>query len=259
MKANEITFGIEIECYIPFSQRSLFTIGGHHNGAQIDQWPAGWNAQPDGSLSAPAGYFPVEVVSPVLQGEDGLVQVASALMTLNELGAISNDRCGIHIHIGVANLPHGDIQRIVTAFKRYEKAFFALNGDKMQVRMGNTFCKPSEQWDSGRYNSLNRSNVGRANKNTLECRCFAANLNVEFAIAGIYMITALVSRVTETTIRPMSESLPADKAVGRFIHDHFNGDRAAQYTIIPDERPRDVARYIRRQLGATNQNTQAGQ
>lgn len=249
MKAQHLTYGIEIECLVPNEYRNMFTIGGYHQtDGGVTGFPAGWNAQRDGSLVETAGFFAVEVVSPVLSGEEGLRQVAEVLNILETWGTISNASTGIHVHIGMSGIDLVTMRKIKTAFKRYEMAFFALNGQQMSVRLGSRYCKPSNLWDRTRYNSLNTTNYGRNSKNTLEIRCLTSKIESAFAVTAIYMATALVARVTETGIRCLSSQLDATTAARRFIRDHFEATNSADYCIVPDESPADVADYIAAQI-----------
>ena len=87
-KAADATFGIEIECLLP---RGSVRVGGYHAGIELGgRFPAGWNAQRDGSLRTTLrGYEGVEIVSPVLRGRDGLEQ--RALSRLRR-----TDQCDAH-------------------------------------------------------------------------------------------------------------------------------------------------------------------
>ena len=84
------TFGVELECLIPRSyigDDSQFNPGGHGRGNQIGNAPAGWTVERDGSVrSTVDGMTGVEVVSPILEGEDGLVQVVAMCDYLTEIG-----------------------------------------------------------------------------------------------------------------------------------------------------------------------------
>ena len=92
-KAAEITFGVEIECFLP---RGSVRIGAYHAGIELGgRFPRGWNAQRDGSLQTSlAGYEAVEIVSPVLQGREGLEQVRQVAALLEEMQAKVNRSCG---------------------------------------------------------------------------------------------------------------------------------------------------------------------
>jgi hypothetical protein len=47
-------------------------------------------------------YVPAELVSPVLQGKQGLLEVAHALTVLNTLSIECNWTTGLHVHVGEA-------------------------------------------------------------------------------------------------------------------------------------------------------------
>jgi hypothetical protein len=101
-KAEELTFGIEIECFVP---RGCMRVGARHAGIEIGgsaaqaqlEWPAGWRAESDGSLSCTvANYMPVEIVSPILRGADGIAQIRRVGEILARLDARVNTTCGFH-------------------------------------------------------------------------------------------------------------------------------------------------------------------
>lgn len=86
MDINEMTFGIEIECVLPLAAITAnnIAVGGRHRGVQIPGFPAGWNAQHDGSINTQGGGVGVEVVSGVLKGAEGVRQVVEAVKKLQE-------------------------------------------------------------------------------------------------------------------------------------------------------------------------------
>ena len=73
MTANDLTFGIEIECTFPVGNAPA--MGHYHDGVQVQGLPIGWNSQRDGSIHSGRGFVGVEIVSPVLKGADGVAQV----------------------------------------------------------------------------------------------------------------------------------------------------------------------------------------
>lgn len=89
MKSSQLTFGIEIECYISLAHFSQAEVGQYHSGNEIAGFPKGWNAQTDGSIRpyAPFGFVGVEIVSPVLKGKKGLTEVVAVVDWLNSVGA----------------------------------------------------------------------------------------------------------------------------------------------------------------------------
>jgi hypothetical protein len=88
--AAQTTWGIELETEIPNEYRGTFPVGMYHNGTQIPVFPEGWNGQSDCSIEKVPGYFGCEIVSPVLTGEAGLVQVVYVLDFLAQIGAKVN-------------------------------------------------------------------------------------------------------------------------------------------------------------------------
>jgi hypothetical protein len=101
-----LTFGIEIECIVPFNETEAHTklaeIG-------IDVMNTGyehtvrnnWKMMGDSSINSNNWrHTGIEFVSPILQGEDGLKNVRSFMNALNKIGATVNSSCGFHVHVG---------------------------------------------------------------------------------------------------------------------------------------------------------------
>lgn len=101
------SFGIEIEaCGIaPEALAAELTAAGIECRAEgyNHTTRAHWKVVSDGSVRGP---HPFELVSPVLQGEEGLAQVKAVCGVLNRLGAKVNKTCGLHVHFGVGELEH---------------------------------------------------------------------------------------------------------------------------------------------------------
>lgn len=205
MLAKNTTFGVEIECYIPEKHRGLFPLGSYHKGQQVPGYPTGWNTQKDGSLNNEVildgeRYFGAEIVSPVLKGTKGLVEVWAVISDLADLGCVVKPECGLHIHVGAKNLlESGKVGQLVTEFRQFEKVFFALNGDLTSTRYNNHYCKKSSMWTSpetDRHQSLNLKNLD-GNKKTVEFRLFAGTMNPEIITTAIYMTVSMVSKVSQ--------------------------------------------------------------
>lgn len=194
MKAKDLAFGVEIECYLP--NGTIEQVGGYHHGLQVEWLPDGWNAQGDGSLcQCPQGFRPAEIVSPILKGEDGLAQAWYAAEAIKELGGIVNDTCGLHVHLDARNLTRSQVAAITEAFRTYEKAFYGMSGGKAARRWNNHYCQNSSNWMGGRYQSLNLTNwldTTRTTKRTLEIRCFAGTLDEPLLTSIIYLAVGLV-------------------------------------------------------------------
>jgi hypothetical protein len=219
MNASEITFGIEIECYVPTNS---MPVGGYHNGVQIPGFPQGWTSQRDGSLhTRRRGYMAVEVVSPVLRGVTGLEQVKQVVASLNAMGAKVNDRCGFHVHVGVGS-DVSLVQKVVHLAANFEKALYAATGTKSRERGG--FCRPIsgefrnlQFGDSvrnlgaaagNRYHVLNVTNLISGSKPTVEFRAFAGTLNIDKIVGYVLMCVGIVERASTMTRPAKWESRP---------------------------------------------------
>lgn len=195
-----LRFGIELECYLPsrYVESGQFEVGDYHRGLQITGAPRGWKAERDASVSpyAPSGYVGLEIVSPVLQGDDGLAQVIGFFDFLKEVGAKVSHKTGMHVHVDGSQLELDDVKEVQEAFRHYELAFYGLNGEGLYERLENPYCCPSELWGGqGRYCSLNVQNYLAGRKKTLECRVWRATTSAEVAVAAVVMFTALVEKV----------------------------------------------------------------
>jgi Putative amidoligase enzyme len=202
MNANEITFGIEIECLIP--AENCPTVGGYHQGAQIVGLPEGWNAQYDGSIRVRRGFRGAEIVSPILKGEDGIRQIKIVCEWLKTVGAKVNKSTGLHVHIGfTADLEQR--KRIVTVAANFEKAIYASTGTKARER-GN-YCAsvqrsaPHQRGELGRVTRYHVLNV-QTRRPTVEFRAFAGTTNFLKIVSYVRLCVGIVERTNELTRLP---------------------------------------------------------
>lgn len=211
MNATNLTFGIEIECFIPSVKIAELNIriGGYHAGVQVAQLPAGWNAQRDGSLStSTVGMTGVEIVSPVLSGIDGINQVRTVVAWLQSIGAQVNPTCGFHVHVGGRHLDGKGVAKLVCLVAQFEEGLYASTGTKS--RRHNHYCQPVKnnaayrsfvdadgrnvnRFNGSRYHVLNLSNLA-AGKPTVEFRVFQGSLNVDKIEGYVYLCLGLVER-----------------------------------------------------------------
>ncbi len=205
MKAtNQITFGIELEGEFPrneINEDKYYPVG-YHDLTQVNQAPEGWITKTDGSLSRTNHtYFNAEIVSPVLFGEQGLVDTVYMIDMMNNDGFNVNNSCGLHIHVGVQNWSEARLNTLKNLYIKFEKAFYALNGQEMIRRWNNQYCHNSTEWDNSRYNSLSFNNTILGNRNPgidkqhVEYRLFAGSTNPRVILCAILMAVALVSEV----------------------------------------------------------------
>lgn len=117
-----IRFGVEIECIGLGATRAVAAL----TEAGLDAYDAGythetsrrWKIVSDSSLHGPR---PCEVVSPILQGAEGLRDLLTVLNTLRRKGARVNSSCGIHVHIDAAGFQPEELVNILRRYSAFEE------------------------------------------------------------------------------------------------------------------------------------------
>ncbi len=211
--ANQIKFGVEVETYV---NRNALAVGGYYsNGAAVDYLPQGWGAKRDGSLTAhaPAGKMGCEFVSPVLEGEAGLLEAYNAVKEINARGARVNRACGVHVTITFPADNAAALSRLILLVAHYEKGLFATTGTK--YREGSQWCKKITRHGDGektsakkadkakkaaqvdRYHALNLTHMA-AGKNRVEFRLFSGSTNADKIIAWVRLVLAIAEYALNT-------------------------------------------------------------
>lgn len=208
MNAAELTYGIEIECGIPYAtlQREGWYIGAYHIGAAIPGF-SGWKAMRDSSLHM-GELTACEVVSPILRGTAGLDSMRAMISKLNEMGAKVNASCGFHVHVGWSG-DDAALRRLICLVAHHEKALYAVTGTQNRER--SSYCQSIKvshkpltelrgsiitQNNTERYHVLNLKNL--STKRTVEFRVFSGTTNATKIAAYIQMCLALVQKATES-------------------------------------------------------------
>ena len=208
MNANDMTFGVEIETIAP--DRNIrhegLKIGRYRHGIQVPYLPEGWKAEADGSINNGNGGHKCEIVSPVLNGAQGLTQVAEVLATLEAKGHRVNASCGIHVHVGWKRTWASEaLARLVTIVAYTEKGLYAITGTKNRER--GRYCGGVRKYgsdkdakpnlDRNRYHALNLTNLARGTKDTVEFRVFSGSLNPVKVVGWIQVCLGLVERALQ--------------------------------------------------------------
>ncbi|MCF7675808.1 MAG: amidoligase family protein [Akkermansiaceae bacterium] len=130
-KAEQITFGVELETTIPAT--SGINVGGYHCGAPVrggtdmaTNQPLTaptfngnhWKAERDGSIRITTGRMACEFVSPVLHGAAGVENLIQFVEWANAIGANVNASCGCHITVGVASIIGTNDPQAMSEFAR---------------------------------------------------------------------------------------------------------------------------------------------
>lgn len=143
---NNMTFGIEIECMVPNIQNLLNMINDEstliraryesynhtdHNGNL-------WKFVTDSSLNGIANYQTIEIVSPILKGENGFDQIKEICKFLDRVNAKVNRSCGLHVHFGAPNMSKEIRYQICKSYANNESI---INQLVSPSRRDNGFCK----------------------------------------------------------------------------------------------------------------------
>lgn len=122
LRATAFTFGVEIECNVAHGAiRTAAQATGmqyEYQGYNHNDGHAFFKFVTDGSVT---GANAIECVSPVLKGTDGKRTLKNALKTLNQAGATVNRSCGLHVHIGAANLTPEQYANVFVNYYYLEK------------------------------------------------------------------------------------------------------------------------------------------
>lgn len=182
MKAHEMTFGVEIECYV---NPGCTPVGGYHSPIQVPWLPQGWAASRDGSLGSPppgSGKMGVEFVSPILQGKAGFDQVVEVIAKIKQHGGEVNASCGYHVHVGFNKRNYGVLAHLIGMVANHEKAIYAATGGKSRER--GVYAKPIKGYGNGEAarrraerDRMHVLNLATGSKPTVEVRAFPGTLN----------------------------------------------------------------------------------
>lgn len=209
MNANEMTFGCEIECYVPVG--TIQRIGTYRVGIQVPELPAGWVASSDGSLhGTPRGYTAVEIKSPILKGIEGMRQVVFVCKWLNQHNARVDHYCGYHVHVGVDNRTDL-LQKICCITSKHQKALYAATGSNRRensvsyartIQNDERLCNAILTGDINlhgpagyeRRRVVNLVPILSGEKPTVEFRVFAGTTNAVKTVSYIRMCLAIVEK-----------------------------------------------------------------
>src|SRR5574344_489373 len=119
----KLTFGVEIECYGVI--RQFLIEQGTAKGLQVHS--EGYNHEDNRhyfkivSDSSISGENSNEVVSPILKGKKGMNSLQAMCNALAAVDAKVNRSCGLHVHIGAANMSEEHYCRLVRNYQKIEK------------------------------------------------------------------------------------------------------------------------------------------
>ena len=136
---TQLRYGVELEIIIPNGKADGFTYESiaqaiTNLGIRVDykgyshETVDYWKLVTDASVKATDHDLCFELVSPILQGDDGLANLRSLMENVRTLGIDTNSSCGFHVHVDASK---GELQAVpsmgtVNGLKRVAKCFVAL-------------------------------------------------------------------------------------------------------------------------------------
>ena len=190
-------FGIEIECYDVdqhLLKAKLIDLGVSVESEfyNHDDKPH-WKIVYDGSVSGPGA---CEVVSPILNGQNGIDQIKKVTQALDYVGAKINPSCGLHVHHEAKDFDNKKkLMKVVSVYQRMEK--FIDDFMPISRRGNNTFYAKTmigvtdnvAENHGGRYYKVNLQSWYR--QGTVEFRQHSGTVEADKIINWVYF-TALV-------------------------------------------------------------------
>lgn len=174
---NVKNFGVEIECYNvnrislcnEMTRRGLFVQiqGYNHNTTSY------WKIVSDGSIRGTNG---CEVVSPILNGQNGLDQIKIVCECLEVVNAKVNKSCGVHVHHEASDITPRQMKNLLYFYARHENT---IDSFMPQSRRGddNHYCR-STKTTIETLRGLNFNGVSRYSK--LNLKSFYRQGTIEF-------------------------------------------------------------------------------
>lgn len=141
-------FGVEIECIM---NQAEFTTSVRAKGINIsyrgythEDSDSAWKLVSDGSLrysGGRRGFVCIELVSPILQGDEGMRQLQLVCESLAETRATVNKTCGLHVHHDAREqLIPEDVRRLCHSYTNARQAIDKLVAPSRRAN-NNSFCQ----------------------------------------------------------------------------------------------------------------------
>jgi len=168
MNWNEVTFGVEIECFVRDAQvieAALNTAGIPaivcHNDHRTN---VKWKLVNDASIRPTPGHRALELISPILKGQAGLEIVIKVCAVLARFDAKINQSCGLHVHCGANNASVDQLKNLAKLFCLYELQFDELVPVSRRANNSFVYAKSNLQFVGGvdeAFRKLDRAHAVR--------------------------------------------------------------------------------------------------
>lgn len=127
-------FGIELECHLPAGKtrsqlaeairrkaRVRAACERYNHNVSMDHW----KLVDDGSLGSDRNTS-AEVVSPILEGEEGIQTARRVVEAIRDFGCQISTKCGLHVHVYAGDLKLEQLRALAINFVHCETAFDAI-------------------------------------------------------------------------------------------------------------------------------------
>ena len=135
------TFGVEIECLVAANMMrecaSRNELPFQYEGYNHRDNNCYYKFVTDSSIR---GENPIECVSPVLAGKDGMKSLETCCKALNEAGAQVNRTTGLHVHIGAQKLPDKAYVNVFINYQMLERVIDTFMANSRRAN-NNYYCK----------------------------------------------------------------------------------------------------------------------
>jgi len=97
-----------------------------------------WKIETDNSIRETHNACGLEVVSPILRGENGIDLITKVANEAAKQGCFANDSCGLHLHFDLTGVKFDQLKRMCQNWVKYEGAFDFLLSPQ---RSHNKYCR----------------------------------------------------------------------------------------------------------------------
>lgn len=157
----------------------------------------------------------MEIVSPVLQGADGVRQVIEVVAQLKAWGFHTNPTCGLHVHVGAGlNRKPLVLRNLICLAARFERALFAVTGTKRRAHrtysqpMNTVYERVQDATElneftcvAEKYRSVNIAPLWTS-KGTVEFRVFQGTTQINKILGYIQICLGLIENAYAMTRKP---------------------------------------------------------
>ena len=200
-------FGVEMELTSPLNMYDTADFIRNRTGLDIRvetynhvtrTW---WKIVTDSSVRATSpGYYPMEIVSPILHSSAGLDTIKTICAALNELNCKVNRSCGLHVHHEALAFGMDKISKMIKYYKKAENVIDQMMPVSRRANNNDLYCRTMQGLDENvmprsRFYKVNFESLVR--HNTVEFRQHAGTTDAEKIINWVILTGIIMYKVTD--------------------------------------------------------------